>query len=82
MPTIFRKKGYRFFFFSNEGDPLEPCHIHIRKGSSIAKYWVTPYVSLDNSYGFSPVELNELARITEKNKNFIERKWNEYFDND
>jgi hypothetical protein len=21
MPTVFRRDGYRFFFFSNEGDP-------------------------------------------------------------
>jgi hypothetical protein len=24
MPVIFRYEGYRFFFFSNEGNPLDP----------------------------------------------------------
>lgn len=79
MPTIFRKKGYRFYFYSNEGDPLESCHIHIRKGSSAAKFWVIPFVSLENSYGFSPVELRQLTEIVGQNQDFIERKWNEYF---
>lgn len=29
MPTVLRWKGYRFYFFSNEGS--EPPHIHIDK---------------------------------------------------
>ncbi len=28
MPVVFRYKGIRFFFYSNEGNPLEPRHIH------------------------------------------------------
>ena len=28
MPVILRHRGYRFFFFSNEGEPPEPPHIH------------------------------------------------------
>ena len=31
MPRVFELDGYKFFFFSNEGNPLEPCHIHVRK---------------------------------------------------
>ncbi|MBC7467314.1 MAG: DUF4160 domain-containing protein [Bdellovibrio sp.] len=27
MPTILRKNGFRFFFYSNEGE--EPAHIHV-----------------------------------------------------
>ena len=28
MPTIFKLMQYRFFFWSNEGVPTEPVHIH------------------------------------------------------
>ena len=42
MPVVFRYKGYRFFFHSNEGDPREPLHIHARKGEAIAKFWLEP----------------------------------------
>lgn len=79
MPTIFKYKGYRFFFYSNENIPLEPCHIHIRKDTSIAKFWVISEVSLASSYGFSAVELRELARVINSKKKLIEDKWNEYF---
>lgn len=27
MPVILRVNGFRFFFYSNEGNPLEPAHI-------------------------------------------------------
>jgi len=79
MPVIMRYKGYRFFFFSNEGDPLEPLHIHVRKGECVAKFWVEPNICLAESYGFSPGELNLLVNHIEKNKELIERSWNEYF---
>lgn len=42
MPTIFRYKGYRFFFFSNEGFPPEPPHVHVRQGERVAKFWLVP----------------------------------------
>lgn len=30
MPTVFRYEGIRFFFYSDEGTPREPTHIHAR----------------------------------------------------
>ena len=68
MPTIFRYKGYRFFFYSNESDPIEPCHIHVRMGSSLAKYWVVPDILLANSYGFNSSGLKELERVVKEHK--------------
>lgn len=79
MPVIFRFQGYRFFFFSNEGDPLEPCHIHIRKGGAIAKFWLKPEVRLAQAYDISPVELRKLLKLTEQHRELFEEKWHEYF---
>jgi hypothetical protein len=79
MPVIFRHKGYRFFFFSNEGTPLEPCHIHVRKGGAVAKFWVVPEVRLAEAYGMSSAELRELLSIVKRNQELIKRKWNDYF---
>lgn len=79
MPVILRYKGYKFFFFSNEGDPLEPIHVHVRKDDCIAKFWIVPEVVLQESYGFSSIELRELLKIAEENKRLIERCWHEYF---
>ncbi len=81
MPVILRYKGYRFLFFSNEGDPTEPLHIHVRKGERIAKFWIEPTICLAESYGFNSSELNECVKVIEKNKKLIERCWNEHFSN-
>jgi uncharacterized protein DUF2442/uncharacterized protein DUF4160 len=52
MPVIFRDKGFRFFFYSNEGSPIERMHLHVRSSQGEAKFWLHPMVHLDNSRGF------------------------------
>jgi hypothetical protein len=79
MPVVFIYKGYRFFFFSNEGTPREPLHIHVRRGSSVAKFWIHPTTAVAESYGMSPAELRELSDVVAENKDRIERYWNEFF---
>lgn len=79
MPKIFEWKGYIFFFFSNEGDPLEPIHVHVRKGENIAKFWISPEVSLASSWGMSSQELSMLENAIKEHKAQIVEKWNEYF---
>jgi hypothetical protein len=65
MLRAFTWKGHRFQFFHNENDPLEPFHIHARKGPNKAKFWITPFVSLEHNYGFSSKELNEFRKVIE-----------------
>ncbi|HAC32516.1 MAG: DUF4160 domain-containing protein [Treponema sp.] len=79
MPKIFVYNGYRFFFFSNEGNPLEPCHVHVRKGESLAKFWVGETVSLADNIGFSAKELSDLCKVANENKDKIKEAWNEFF---
>ena len=79
MPTVFRRDGYRFFFFSNEGDPREPPHVHVRRGAEEAKFWLTPQVAVAESFGFNASELNALSRVVRQERQRIERAWNEYF---
>lgn len=79
MPVVFQHNGYRFFFYSNEGNPLEPCHIHVRKGSSTAKFWVSPQICLAEAFEMTSGELKELSKIVEKNQTLIEEKWHEFF---
>ena len=80
MPVVFRYKGYRFFFFSNEGDPLEPVHVHVQKAENMAKFRLAAgEVVLVESYGFKSSELTELIKVTEQKINMITECWNEYF---
>ncbi|MEW6586262.1 MAG: DUF4160 domain-containing protein [Nitrospirota bacterium] len=77
MPTIFRYRGYRFFFFSNEG--YEPKHIHVRKNAETAKFWLEPEVILAYSYEMSPSELTEIEGIIREKKETFREAWNVYF---
>jgi hypothetical protein len=79
MPVVFRYKGFRFFFFSNEGHPREPLHIHVRKGEAVAKFWLEPDISLAESYGLTSSELRELMEAAETNREIIKRYWNEHY---
>jgi hypothetical protein len=79
MPAILRYKGYKFFFYSNEGIPKEHLHVHVLKDERVAKFWLEPTVSLAESYKMKPHELNELQKVVEKNVKMIKRAWYEYF---
>ena len=79
MPVVFRHKGYRFFFYSNEGDPREPLHIHVRRGSAVAKLWLAPMPQVAESYGMAAHELRELLDVAVDHAKEIERYWHEHF---
>ncbi len=79
MPTVFRHGGYRFFFFSNEGDPTEPPHVHVRKSGDEAKFWLSPEVVVAESFGFNAAELNALTRLVRAERSRLQKAWNEYF---
>ena len=76
MPVALRVKGYRFFFFSLEGN--EPPHIHVEQAERYAKFWLNP-ISLVKSRGFRSNELSEIQKIIEENLNTLLEKWNEHF---
>lgn len=79
MPVVFRYNGFRFFFYSNEGSPREPMHVHVRLGSSEAKLWLEPQVRVGSSFGFDASTLRELVEVAQGNRALIERTWHEYF---
>ena len=74
---VFRYKGFRFFFYSNEGSPREP--VHVRAGGSEAKLWLDPQVRVAASYGFDAGTLRELVEVAQTNRELIERAWHDYF---
>ena len=78
MPAVFYYKGYRFFFYSNEGDPCEPLHIHVVKAEKAAKFWIEP-VSAAESYGMTSSELRVLAQVVKEKEELIRKAWNEHF---
>lgn len=81
MPVVFRFEKYTFFFYSNEGEPREPMHVHVRSAGAEAKIWLEPTIGIADSRGFNAKELSVIIRQVIDNREIIRRAWNEHFGN-
>lgn len=79
MPTVLCVRGFKFFFYSNEGSPREPTHIHVEKDRCEAKFWLGPEVQLAYNDGYDARTLRELTVLVRQNRDLIQRAWNEFF---
>jgi hypothetical protein len=75
-PTLFREKGYRFYFLSNEEDRI---HIHVTSAEGEAKFWVEPIVSLAVYHRLNAVKLTEVQKIVEDRRDEIRKAWKRHF---
>jgi hypothetical protein len=75
-PTVFRYRGYRFFFFSREEERM---HVHVSCPGGEAKLWLTPDVSLAHNYALSQKQISEIKEIIEERRDEIANAWNEHF---
>jgi hypothetical protein len=76
------ERGFKFKFFSNEGN--EPPHIHVFKGNGLypkAKYWLTPHPKLVYSEGFTVQEQRIIEEIISHKHAFMLKKWKDHFNN-
>jgi hypothetical protein len=80
MPVILRYKGYALFFYSSEGIPREPMHVHVRAPAGTAKIWLEPEVKLASSRGIPPKTLRELVRLVREQRGLFSYCWRDYFD--
>ena len=76
MPTFLIERGFRFFVYMNEH---EPVHVHIKKGGSKAKIILVPEILIDKNYGFKLQELKIMLEIITDNYYFLIDKWHETF---
>ncbi len=75
MPKIFEKDGFRFFFYSNEHQPI---HVHVRYGGGEAVFVVADLIELRDSHGMGVKELGKAQALAEEHKNLILEKWHEH----
>ena len=75
-PTVFREKGYRFFFFSLEETRM---HVHVRSPEGEAKFWLDPDIELARNYRLSPVQLRQIQRIVEDHADELIAAWEKHF---
>jgi len=78
MPTVFKERGYKSYFYSQEAN--EPPHVHVDKAGYSAKFWLEP-VSMARNIGFSPKELRDIREMVETSRNILLEAWHGYFGN-
>ncbi|MXN50019.1 DUF4160 domain-containing protein [Shinella sp. AETb1-6] len=81
MPLVFSHQSLKFFFYSNEGNPREPVHVHVRSAGASAKVWLHPTIGIAESRGFNSKELSAILRLVMENRQIIEKTWHDYFGN-
>ncbi|HKP47525.1 MAG TPA: DUF4160 domain-containing protein [Pyrinomonadaceae bacterium] len=71
-PTIFHKRGFRFYFYSRE----EPrMHVHVGSANGDAKFWLEPIVELAENYGLRSGEISRARELIDKHHDEIEERW-------
>lgn len=80
MPTVLMVRGWRFFFYSNEGN--EPMHIHARKGGAECKYWLLEATfDIEEAYAFgvTPQLRREVRQIIFEHFEELVQAWRDFF---
>lgn len=84
MPQFLRINGYYIYFWSNEGIPIKPVHIHIAKNISAnaTKLWVKEDRILElakETLQIPQKDLSRMIKILTPLSNDIIEMWEEYF---
>ena len=80
MPTILLARGWRVFFYSDEGN--EPIHVHARKGDAECKIWLQVEgfnIELAWAYNLSPRLTREIRQIVFDHFDLIVEEWHRHF---
>jgi hypothetical protein len=75
-PTIFREKGFRFFFFSREETRM---HVHVYCERGEAKFWLEPHIELAQNYEIPARDLRVVEGLIEAHANEIRKAWKKHF---
>lgn len=75
-PTVFREKGFRFFFFSREETRM---HVHVLSNDGEAKYWLEPEIELAKNVKLSRQQLKTIESLVEENYDEICNTWKKHF---
>lgn len=85
MPQIFRFNSYILYFWSNEGEPVEPIHVHVSvktPSKTSTKIWITKELKAkveNNNSNIPQKDLNNICTLIELRAFEIISKWKEYF---
>ncbi len=75
VPTVLRVAGYRFHFYSNEGE--EPPHVHVDAGDGECKFWLEP-VALASNYGLAATTVRKIERLVYEHQADLRESYREF----
>lgn len=85
MPQLFKMGSFLIFFWSNEGNPLEPIHVHIAEGrptENATKVWITrsgKCILCNNNSKIPTKTLRNIMDMIEIRSSFIIQRWKTQF---
>lgn len=85
MPQVFKIGSFLIYFWSNEGKPLEPVHVHISDGvpsPNTTKVWITKSghtLLCNNNSNIPNKKLGIILKTISARSNEIITKWKDYF---
>lgn len=85
MPQVFKVGSYWVYFWANEGQPLEPVHVHVCEGApsgSATKIWITrtgKCLLCHNNSKIPDKALRNIMRVIEARSVEIIQKWGQFF---
>lgn len=85
MPNILRIDGYIVYFWSDEGTPREPIHVHIAvvPNKNGTKVWLLQngkcMLANNNSRIKPEKKLNDIIKFIEDHHMFILKRWTKFF---
>ncbi len=75
-PTVFRAKGFRFYFFSREEQRM---HVHAQSSDGEAKFWLEPQVEIAVNHRLKPRDLGTIEALIREHEDEIRTAWNGHF---
>jgi len=75
MPTVLRIGGFRFHFYTDEGN--EPPHIHVRTPDGDCKFWLEPSIMLASNRGVRPYDLRKIEGLIFDNEQILKKAYDD-----
>ena len=72
MPVLFYYLHLKFYFYSNEHEPI---HVHVSTGQAEAKFNITPTTKLIENHGLKARDIRIAIKAIEDNRDIITRQW-------
>jgi hypothetical protein len=76
MPTVLFIRGYRFFFYLNEHEPI---HIHVVKADCEARFVLVPEVDMTYCRGFKKSEVRDIVNLISEHYATLISAWRTTF---